>query len=66
MPISSKNTSVKVYDVLGKEVTTLHNGYLEQGHAEFDLNRSQLKSSGIYFVTLGVDGHSLTRKVVLD
>ena len=70
---TSDNVSLKVFDVQGREVTTLIDGWMNAGNhqAVFD---AQLLPSGVYFVRLTVKGkvpaaesrhHSLVRKVML-
>ncbi len=71
LPVAS-NVSLKVYDVLGKEVMTLVNGRQEAGQYNAMLNASGL-SSGIYFYRLqasatnGASGQNFvsTKKMLL-
>ena len=60
----SKLVSLKVYDVLGNEVSTLVNEDLSSGEYEIEFNASQL-SSGIYFYTLKTGGFIQTKKMIL-
>ncbi|MCA2004630.1 MAG: right-handed parallel beta-helix repeat-containing protein [Ignavibacterium sp.] len=63
-PISSWLT-IKLYDVMGREVETLVNGYYEAGfHSTLYIVNSTLPS-GIYFYRLQADNINLTRKMVL-
>jgi hypothetical protein len=48
---SSAFTSLKVYNVLGKEAATLVNDYLQPGNYESTFDASHL-SSGLYFYQL--------------
>lgn len=59
-------TTLKVYDVLGREVVTLVNEFKqpEKYSVKFSNNSLQL-SSGIYFYRLTVGDYSSTRKMVL-
>jgi hypothetical protein len=50
LPVASE-VSLKVYDVLGREVMTLVNGRQEAGAYNFNFNASNL-SSGVYFYRL--------------
>ncbi|MBK6765490.1 MAG: T9SS type A sorting domain-containing protein [bacterium] len=67
LPVRS-NVTLKVYDLLGREVATLANGAFEAGLHTVNLNGSDL-SSGVYFYTIKADGGSesftSTRKLVL-
>ncbi|MFQ3599045.1 MAG: T9SS type A sorting domain-containing protein, partial [Chloroherpetonaceae bacterium] len=68
---TASNVSLKIYDVLGKEVVTLVNGRQEAGTYNFNFNASNL-ASGIYFYRLearssGSQGGSFveTKKMML-
>ena len=53
-----------VYDVVGREVVTLVNGWRSSGIYEVSFDGSGL-SSGIYFAILQADGFSQSRKMIL-
>lgn len=56
--------TVKVYDVLGKEVKTLIKEDLAAGNYNVDFNANNLPS-GIYFYRLSVNNFNITKKMVL-
>jgi len=56
--------SLKVYDFLGREVTTLVNEMKSTGSYEFSFDASNLPS-GTYFCIMSADGFSKTTKMVL-
>ncbi|OQY74189.1 MAG: hypothetical protein B6D44_05100 [Ignavibacteriales bacterium UTCHB2] len=58
------NTTLKIYDILGKEVTTLVNDYKTAGTHQVTFNATQL-SSGIYFYTLQSGGNYITKQMML-
>jgi len=58
------NVSLKVYDVLGNEVSTLVNQKQNAGSYEVGFNATAL-SSGIYFYTLKTEGFSETKRMLL-
>jgi hypothetical protein len=58
------NVTLKVYDQLGKEITTLVNGYKTAQTYEVQFDASKL-SSGVYFYTLHTDSFDLTKKMIL-
>lgn len=58
------DVSVKVYDLLGREVATLVRHTLPQGRYESRWDASGLPS-GVYFYTLTTPTRSLTRKMIL-
>jgi hypothetical protein len=61
---SSGFTSLKVYDVLGKEVATLVNGMRKAGMNSVQFN-APYSPSGIYFYTLQSGSFTETKKMVL-
>jgi hypothetical protein len=56
--------SLKVYNTIGQEITTLFNGQMTAGTYTYTFNASSLPS-GIYFCRLTGEGMSLTRKMNL-
>jgi hypothetical protein len=54
---------LKVYDIRGREVTTLVNGYMEAGLHSVEFNASDL-SSGIYFYRITAGTFMETKKLV--
>jgi hypothetical protein len=59
---SDSKVTLKIFDVLGQEVTTLVNGTLSAGVHNLNFNASSL-NSGVYFYTIeakGVDGTNFT------
>ncbi len=62
-PIGSWQT-LKVYDLLGREVATLVDEYKTAGSYEAEFDASNL-SSGIYFYKLHTDGFTQTKKLLL-
>ena len=55
---------MKVYDILGKEVATLIDGYRPSGIYEFEFNANGLSSS-VYFYQLKAGNFVQTKKMVL-
>lgn len=62
--VSTKNVSIQVFDVLGKEVATLVNKKFTPGVYEVSFEASKL-SSGIYFYKLVTDDFADTKKMIL-
>jgi|WetSurMetagenome_2_1015567.scaffolds.fasta_scaffold09236_2 serine protease len=58
------NVSIKIYDVLGREVMTLVNEKLNAGYYEFNFNGSAL-SSGLYFYRMTTNTFTNIKKMVL-
>ncbi|MDP4117549.1 MAG: T9SS type A sorting domain-containing protein, partial [Bacteroidota bacterium] len=63
IPLSG-NVTLKIYDVLGKEVVSLVNEYQTAGTYSVEFNGTKL-SSGIYFYSLNNGSNVLTKKLVL-
>ena len=58
--------TLKVYDILGKEVATLVNEYKEAGFYNYQFAFSNYKlTSGIYIYTLNVNGITQSKKMIL-
>ncbi|MFI5406815.1 MAG: T9SS type A sorting domain-containing protein, partial [Nitrososphaerales archaeon] len=63
LPMNS-NVTLKIYDILGNEITTLVNEQKEPGTYEIYFDASGL-SSGMYYYTLTSSGFSETKKMIL-
>lgn len=66
LPRAGKNVQVQAVDLKGQVVATLFSGSLPAGKQQFQLNRQQLTSKGLYFVRLLVDGQFATRQAILQ
>jgi PKD repeat protein len=60
-----ENIDVSVIDVLGREVTKVFNGELNEGDHQFALAEQSKLTSGMYFVRVIVDGKSFTKKMMV-
>ena len=58
------NLTVAVYDITGREVSRLFDGYALSGTQEFNFNASNL-SSGVYFYRIQTAGFTVTNKMIL-
>lgn len=56
--------SLKIYDMLGKEITTLVNESLNPGTYEIEWNASKFPS-GVYFVIMAADNYRNTKRIML-
>ena len=61
---SSKNVSLKVYNINGREVASLVDAVLQAGEYKYTFDGSNL-SSGTYFYTLQTEGFTETKKMLL-
>lgn len=69
IPQNTKNnsmqyTTLKVFDVLGREVATMVNSYQAPGNYKITFNAEHL-SSGIYYYSLSYDGFVSSKKMLL-
>jgi len=55
---------IKVFNILGKEVTTLVNKVQSEGSYQINFDAEEL-SSGVYFYTLNVNGNRFVKKMNL-
>jgi len=62
--LSAGNVSLKVYDVLGREVADLVNKHQDAGHYTVNFNASAL-SSGIYFYRIESGSFVNVKKMML-
>ncbi|QQS38343.1 MAG: T9SS type A sorting domain-containing protein [Ignavibacteriales bacterium] len=65
---NSTNVTLKIYNVLGNEITTLINEVKAPGTYEVEFNTTSVErklSSGVYFYTLTAGNFSQTKKLVL-
>lgn len=60
----TKFVSLKVYDMLGKEISTMVSEKLKAGEYQTEFNGSNL-NSGVYFYKLSTDNYTETRKMLL-
>jgi len=58
------NITIKIYDVLGREVTTLVNEVKNPGNYSVEFNAGKL-SSGVYIYTLQTSGNIISKKMLL-
>ncbi|MDR3609574.1 MAG: T9SS type A sorting domain-containing protein, partial [Ignavibacteriaceae bacterium] len=58
------NVTLKIYDIIGKEISVLVNSIKEPGNYEINFNASGF-ASGIYFYELRSAGNMLTKKMIL-
>jgi hypothetical protein len=62
----TSKVSVKVIDVLGKEVYSKNMGDLNAGNHNIILNKDILNAAGVYFVQLSVNDLLVTQKVIFN
>jgi hypothetical protein len=66
LPVDKRDAvSLRVYDVLGREVATLVNGQLSAGEHEVIWNADGL-ATGVYMYRLTIGTRSITKKMILN
>ena len=60
----SGSMQLAVYNILGQKVAVLHDGFVNQGSHMFTWDAGSL-SSGVYYVSMFMDGHAETMKAML-
>jgi choice-of-anchor B domain-containing protein len=60
----NSNLTLKIYDISGKEIGTLIDGYIKAGYNRITYDASNL-SSGVYFYRLDAEKYSETKKMIL-
>jgi hypothetical protein len=61
---SSANVKLSVFDMAGRHVKTLVNGYVNAGSYDVNFNAANL-ASGVYFYKLTSDNVNIVKKMVL-
>jgi PKD repeat protein len=66
--LTSKQTvSIKLYDIVGKEVADLQSKTQEAGKHEVTISRDELGlNNGLYFIKTTIDGSSFSTKVLIN
>jgi hypothetical protein len=63
IPNDSK-VSIKVFDILGRKITSLVNGFIEAGYHTIEFDGSNF-ASGMYFYRIHTNGFEKVKKMVL-
>jgi hypothetical protein len=58
------NVTLKIYDILGREISTLLNEVKQPGNYEIEFNAPQL-STGVYFYKLQAGSLNQVKKMLL-
>lgn len=57
---------IKIFDVLGREVNTVINDYLDTGSQSFPLYNNDFSAKGVYFVKITNGSEIITKKVIVE
>ncbi len=61
-----QRVEVSVYDVVGKEISTVVSKDLAVGEYKYEINKNAALAPGIYFVKLTAGAHSITKKLIIE
>jgi hypothetical protein len=59
-----ENISIKLYDLTGRQVSTLYTGHLMNGNRTIPFDASDFKR-GVYFIVLSSENIQITKKIIL-
>ncbi len=62
---AKQNVTIKVYDVIGREVVDVYKGELNAGQHKYSVAENTKLSGGVYFVNLSVGGQQFSRKLIV-
>ncbi len=63
--LNKQKVELKIFDILGREVSSLFNGYLSAGDHQYSIAEKSDLSPGVYIVTLCVDRQRFTKKLIV-
>lgn len=63
--IEKAETTISIYDVVGKEISNVYTGNLNAGDHQYSIADNAKLASGIYFIKLNVGGESFTKKLIV-
>ena len=61
----SANVSVELTNLVGQQVMSLNKGNMSAGSQQFTIDASSL-TSGVYFITVKVNGEKYTQKLIVE
>lgn len=62
----NENISIKLYDIVGKEISQIYEGEVGYGTHEYNLNGNLINASGVYFVKIKIDNYEIVKKVIFN
>ncbi len=63
--IEKNQADIKIYDVVGKEVSLIFTGNLSAGEHQYSISGNTKLAAGAYFVKLTVGGESFAKKLIV-
>lgn len=65
-PIALDQVNLAIYNTVGQQITNLFSGSVGQGSQNFTIQKSDLKSSGVYFLQMESNGSVISRKLIVE
>lgn len=62
--LNKARTDIRLYDIVGKEITPVFTGNLQSGYNQFTISRAQVPASGVYLLQVMVDGNRFTKRII--
>ncbi|UPT65746.1 MAG: PKD domain-containing protein [Sphingobacteriales bacterium JAD_PAG50586_3] len=62
--LNKARTDIRLYDIVGKEITPVYTGNLQGGYNQFTISRAQVPASGVYLLQVMVDGNRFTKRII--
>jgi PKD repeat protein len=62
--LTKARADIRLYDVVGKEITPVFNGSLLSGYNQFTISRAQVPAAGVYVLQVLVDGNRFTKRII--
>jgi PKD repeat protein len=63
---AGQKVEIRISDVLGREITTIYKGELNEGDHQFPITEQSKLSAGVYFVKVSLNGKSYTKKLIVQ
>ncbi len=63
--IEKQKVEVKIYDLVGAEVSSVFSGDLNTGEHQYSIEKKNNLAPGVYFVTLSIDKQHFTKKLII-
>lgn len=65
-PIAFDQVNLTLYNTAGQQISSLFSGAVGQGVQHFTIQKSDLKSSGVYFLQMESKGSVISRKLIVE
>jgi PKD repeat protein len=63
--VERADVTVELTDLVGRKISSVYSGELSAGEQKFEIAEAGSLTAGMYLVTLNVDGHTFTKKLMV-